>query len=198
MVTNNGVRLLAGALRGRRIDVPKQASLRPTPGMLRETLFNWLQGHVEGACGLDVCAGSGALGFEALSRGAASMTFIERSREAIAAMETNAARFALSNATMLCGDARGVLDRLAAQHMRYDLVYLDPPFDNPQLLAQLVDRLLSAHLISPGGWLYVERPVREAALSQPGLRLHRQSRCGLSQGSLYMVDKDDMVDEVCS
>lgn len=120
------------------------------------------------------------------------MTFIERSREAIAAMETNAARFALNNATMLCGDARSVLSRLAAQRMQYDLVFLDPPFDNPQLLTQLVGSLLSARLISPGGWLYVERPVREVALSEPRLRLHRQSRCGLSQGSLYMVD------EVCS
>jgi 16S rRNA (guanine966-N2)-methyltransferase len=189
MTRHQGVRLMAGALRGRRLAIPREASLRPTPGLLRETLFNWLQPYVDGAYGLDVCAGSGALGFEALSRGAASMTFVERSRQAALSIKSNMAHFGLRNVSLQCGDARLVLSRLAAQGACYDMAFLDPPFTNPMLAPQLITLLLKDGMIRPGGLLYVERPVGAALLSESRLRLYRQSHCGRSQGTLYVVDE---------
>ena len=184
------MRIMAGTLRGRRLVVPTAASLRPTPGMLRETLFNWLQVHIQDARCLDLCAGSGALGFEALSRGAARATFVERSAQVAAVIEANAQRLGLLAVDVHAGDARLVLERLAARLPQevYDIVFLDPPFDQPELMTQLVAVLLEGGLVRPGGFLYVEGPLRSAVPVEPRLQLHRQSHCGRSQGSLYVVD----------
>lgn len=184
------MRIIAGALRGRRLVVPAAASLRPTPGMLRETLFNWLQYHIQDAHCLDICAGSGSLGFEALSRGAARATFVERSAQVAAVIEANAARLGLVAVDVHAGDARLVLERLAARLPQdgYDIVFLDPPFDHPELKTQLVAVLLKSGLVRTGGFLYMEGPLHSAVLAEPRLRLHRQSHCGRSQGSLYVVD----------
>ncbi|MEF8982067.1 RsmD family RNA methyltransferase, partial [Thiohalorhabdus sp.] len=85
------MRVIGGSERGRRLQVPKGREVRPTPDRVRETLFNWLQGEVEGTAALDLFAGSGALGIEALSRGAAVATFAENARPALAALEANLA-----------------------------------------------------------------------------------------------------------
>lgn len=190
MAGQGGVRIIAGAFRGRRLVVPTATSLRPTPGMLRETLFNWLQVHIQDARCLDLCAGSGALGFEALSRGAAHATFVERSAQVAAVIEANAASLGLLAVDVHAGDARLIVERLAARLPQevYDIVFLDPPFDQPELMRQLVAVLLEGGLVRPGGFLYVEGPARSAMLAEPRLRLHRQSHCGRSQGSLYAVD----------
>ena len=103
------LRLIGGALRGRRWRIPDVAGLRPTPDRVRETLFNWLAPHIAGRRVLDLFAGSGALGFEALSRGAASATLVEQDRVALAALRDTAARFGLSQARIEGGDALAFL-----------------------------------------------------------------------------------------
>ena len=89
-MSNNEVRIIGGQWRGRKLTFPNRQDLRPTLGRVRETLFNWLAPHVQGSRCLDLYAGSGALGFEALSRGAAEVTFVERDRKAAAALKGNA------------------------------------------------------------------------------------------------------------
>ncbi|HEX5420266.1 MAG TPA: 16S rRNA (guanine(966)-N(2))-methyltransferase RsmD [Gammaproteobacteria bacterium] len=153
------VRIIGGLWRGRRLGIPAGAAmLRPTPDRVRETLFNWLRAEIEGAACADLFAGTGVLGFEALSRGADEVWLVERDRGLWAMLESHSASLgAGSRAHVLRDDAAGFL--AAAAEPRFDLVFLDPPFADPiePLLAALRPRLREGALI------YVERPA------EPGL-----------------------------
>jgi 16S rRNA (guanine966-N2)-methyltransferase len=130
------VRVIAGAQRGRRLTAPTGASTRPTSDRVREAVFSIL-GPLDGAVVLDLFAGSGALGIEALSRGAARAVFVERAPAALAALRRNLETVGAdpSNATVVAGDARGAL-RTARRHRdTYDLVFLDPPYAQVRLFA---------------------------------------------------------------
>jgi 16S rRNA (guanine966-N2)-methyltransferase len=118
------VRIIAGELKGRRFDAPKGTATRPTSDFVRETAFN-LVGPVEGAGAIDLFAGSGGLGLEALSRGAASCVFVDSSRDACRTIGANLEKLGLQ-ATVLCQD---VLRALAAGRGPYDLVLCDPPYE---------------------------------------------------------------------
>jgi 16S rRNA (guanine966-N2)-methyltransferase len=151
--TRNSVRIIGGIWRGRRIEFPDLPALRPTPDRIRETLFNWLQSRISGARCLDLFAGSGALGIEALSRGAAEVVFVETAPAAAHALRAQLQR--------LRGEARGrVLELGAARFLRtpgepFDLVFLDPPFGQnalPEYLAQLE----GGNWLKSGALLYLE------------------------------------------
>lgn len=151
--TRNSVRIIGGIWRGRRIEFPDLPALRPTPDRIRETLFNWLQSRISGARCLDLFAGSGALGIEALSRGAAEVVFVETAPAAAHALRAQLQR--------LGGEARGrVLELGAARFLRtpgepFDLVFLDPPFGQnalPEYLAQLE----GGNWLNSGALLYLE------------------------------------------
>lgn len=121
----NRVRVIGGAWRSRVITFPDQPDLRPTPDRVRETLFNWLGQDLTGLRCLDLFAGSGALGFEAASRGAQQVTMIERERAAHAALETNRKLLDAAQVEIVRADA---LDFLRGKRDVYDVVFLDPPF----------------------------------------------------------------------
>ncbi len=151
--TRNSVRIIGGIWRGRRIEFPDLPALRPTPDRIRETLFNWLQRRISGARCLDLFAGSGALGIEALSRGAAEVVFVETAPAAAHALRAQLQR--------LRGEAHGrVLELGAARFLRtpgepFDLVFLDPPFGQnalPEYLAQLE----GGNWLKSGALLYLE------------------------------------------
>src|SRR5262245_50763453 len=120
------LRIIGGALRGRRWSFPDAPGLRPTPDRVRETLFNWLAPHIGGMRVLDLFAGSGALAFEALSRGAASALLVEQDRATAANLRATAQRFGLAATRIEGGDALAFL-RVQPAHS-CDLVFLDPPF----------------------------------------------------------------------
>src|SRR5207253_9003229 len=122
------VRIIAGSRRGHRIEAPKGLATRPTSDRVRENAFN-LIGPLEGADVLDLFAGSGAMGLEALSRGAASAVFVESDRDAVGAIERNLDKLRLPGATVLRRSALTALAAEAAAGRRYDLVLLDPPYD---------------------------------------------------------------------
>ncbi len=126
--------------------------LRPTPDRVRETLFNWLGQRLDGLRCLDLFAGSGALGFEAASRGAARVVMVERNAKAAAQLRANQARLAARTIEIAEADAL----RLAASLPpgAFDVVFLDPPFGEPALLARAL--ALAAPLVAADGWLYVE------------------------------------------
>lgn len=147
------LRIIAGAWGGRRVPVPAGGGLRPTADRNRETLFNWLQGRIDGARVLDLFAGTGALGLEALSRGASAAVFVERSRRVARALEATLETLgAGERGRVLALDARRYLAGAASP---FDLVFLDPPFRSP-LLAEVLPTVLGGGWLAPGGRVYVE------------------------------------------
>jgi len=181
------VRIIAGTLRGRRLDAPDWPGLRPTSDRLRETLFNILAPRMPEATVLDACAGTGAVGIEALSRGAAHVTFVDQDRRATALIATNLARCGLTNGYAIIRDtvARAIdqLDAAAfGPYELFDIVWLDPPYD------ERPDAVLAAAgvLMAPDGLLVLEHarrvPPPETA---GGLVRVRQVASGDSTLSFY-------------
>lgn len=168
--TAGRIRIIAGRLRGRLLEVPSARALRPTPNRVRETLFNWLQHEIPGARCLDLFAGSGALGIEALSRGAAELTFVESDARIAAILESQLRRFDLT-ATVVCASAQAFLERTSAQ---FDIVFADPPFDFDAAPAcRAADKVLR-----PGGALYCERAATDTLPELEWARWQHDQRAG--------------------
>ncbi|MGH9162277.1 MAG: 16S rRNA (guanine(966)-N(2))-methyltransferase RsmD [Vicinamibacteraceae bacterium] len=176
------MRVIAGHFKGRPLAGPTRAGLRPTSDRLRETLFNILAPRVPGARLLDAYAGTGAVGIEALSRGASHVVFVERDRQALALIQQNLGRCGVTGRyTIVSGDAREASVHPALQH--FDIVFLDPPYDLPD-----VDRALDAAsgLVVPGGLLILEHAVRRDVPGAVGrLIQRRQVRAGDSMLTFY-------------
>jgi 16S rRNA (guanine966-N2)-methyltransferase len=147
------IRIIGGEHRGRRIEVPRRAELRPTPDRVRETLFNWLGQTLEGRSCLDLFAGSGALGFEAASRGAARVVMVENDRAVFAVLQKTRELIRARQVDIVLADA---FDYLARSTERFDVVFLDPPFRQNGLLERLIERL--PERLAPGARVYVEAP----------------------------------------
>ena len=166
----NQVRIIGGDWRSRVIYFPDSAGLRPTPDRVRETLFNWLGQRLDGEVCLDLFAGSGALGFEALSRGAERVVMVEQSRAVAKALKDNAERLTAATANIVVTDA---LQFLHGPAQAFDVVFLDPPFNQALLPAVLA-------LLPP--WLAADaRVYMECELGfQPsdGWKILKQSRAG--------------------
>ena len=172
------MRIIAGTHRGSRIAAPKGFDTRPTGDRVREAAFN-LIGPVEGATVLDLFAGSGAMGLEALSRGAAGVTFVESDRAACRTIADNLERLSLTGARITCGDA---IWALRQDSRRYDLVLVDPPYEAwADLEPKLAEHL--PRVLEPGGLLVVETGSRtEPALPLP---LRTSRRYGSARLSLF-------------
>jgi 16S rRNA (guanine966-N2)-methyltransferase len=170
------LRIIGGSLRGRKWSVPDVPGLRPTPDRVRETLFNWLAPHIAGMRVLDAFAGSGALGFEALSRGAASAVLVEQDRAAAAALRATAERFGLAAARIEGGDALPFLRTQPAG--AHDLILLDPPFTTA-LLEPALAEIVGRGLLASGGFCYLEQPAGQELPSLPaGWAVHRSGKAG--------------------
>lgn len=167
----SGVRIIGGDWRGRRLRLPPGTAVRPTPDRVRETLFNWLAPLLPGAACLDLYAGSGALAFEALSRGAASAVLVEQDPALVAALEDCASELG-AEARIVAADARRFLARPARE--AFDIVFLDPPYAEP--VAALLGALRP--WLASGALVYVERPRAEGLPALAGLEWHRQARAG--------------------
>jgi len=148
----NRVRIIGGEHRGRRIAVPDRPGLRPTPDRVRETLFNWLGQRLDGLACLDLFAGSGALGFEAASRGAAQVVMVENDRMAFRALEQARDTIGLKAVTLVHADA---FDYLKGASVSFGVVFLDPPF-RQNALAAILDGL--PRVLAPRARVYVEAP----------------------------------------
>ena len=157
------LRIIGGTWRGRRLRFAASAAIRPTPDRVRETLFNWLGVAVRGAHCLDLFAGSGALGLEALSRGAAQVTFIERDATAARELGELLTAWQAANACVVRTDA---LRYLAGTARPLDIVFLDPPFASP-LLSQAAALLEERHWLKAGALIYAECAAREGLPQLP-------------------------------
>ena len=192
-----GLRIIAGALKGRRLETPDWPGLRPTSDRLRETLFNVLAPRISGARVLDAFAGTGAVGIEALSRGAAHVTFVEEDRRAVRLIESNLAhcgvkdRYAIIRAGF-AGFAQNEPKAPAlsdagagapAEWNGFDVLFLDPPYGQATLTGSLEH---ASALVGPGSLLVIEHARRdEAPVEVPGLRRTRQLLAGDSALSFY-------------
>ena len=179
------MRVIGGTARGRRLRVPRGKAVRPTADRVRETLFNWLQGELEGAVVLDLFAGSGALGIEALSRGAGHATFVEQSRAAAAVLRENVEAVFGEDPRIrrIQSSAWGVLER--PPDRAFDLVFLDPPFGH-HWADRAARALEEGAWLAPGARIYVEAGVDEGPPQvPPGWEEDRAGTCGESSFHLY-------------
>jgi 16S rRNA (guanine966-N2)-methyltransferase len=180
MSATGRIRIIGGSLRQSRLDVPDMPGLRPTPDRVRETLFNWLQPVIGGARCLDLYAGTGALGIEALSRGAAVATFVERDPKLGAALKANLARLKVQAAVVGDDAARW----LKAGGKPFDVVFMDPPFADH--LWDAAAAALEAHgWLAPSAWIYVEAPTGVTPAMPEAWQLHRQGHAGGVTYTLY-------------
>lgn len=185
----NRLRIIGGRWRGSRIVFPPLASIRPSPDRVRETLFNWLQQSIVGARCLDLFAGSGALGLEALSRGAAHVTFVDREPQVGRHLSQTLERLGSGDATVVVEDAQRFLSR---PPQPCDIVFLDPPFDSAAL-AQVGSRLQA--WLAPGAYIYVESPAdRSLAMLPAHWGVHRTKRAG--QVGYHLLRASDPANEV--
>jgi 16S rRNA (guanine966-N2)-methyltransferase len=182
----NQVRVIAGRFRGRRLRFVPVPGLRPTPDRVRETLFNWLQGEVAGVRCLDLFAGTGALGVEALSRGAASLLAVEQHRAVAARLRENLRALGCDRADVREADVLRLLS--TSPDHPYELVFADPPFAR-DLLPRVCPALEAGGWLAPRAWIYLEQdasrpwpdlpatwePVREARAGQSAQRLLRRN-----------------------
>ncbi len=151
-VAEGQVRIIGGQWRGRKLVVPSLPDLRPTPDRVRETLFNWLSPVIAGAYCLDPFAGSGALGFEALSRGAAKVIMIDQSSHVVKILEEQAKLFKTNSAEIYCGK---MPEQFKKPDQSFDVVFLDPPFKE-NLLLPTCFFLEEKGYLSPNATIYLE------------------------------------------
>lgn len=177
------LRIIGGTWRSRRVSFPAVEGLRPSPDRVRETLFNWLAPIIAGSRCLDLYAGSGALGLEALSRGAKAVTFVDSDRHVVQQLEQNLQLLGARDARVVQSEALSFLHR---SPQPFDVVFLDPPFRN-NLLPACLERL-AAGWLAPAARVYVES---EAELGEPvvppGWELLRSKQAGQVRYSLLQA-----------
>lgn len=175
-------------MRGSKLDVPDVPGLRPTPDRIRETVFNWLMPVIDGARCLDLFAGTGALGIEALSRGAAHVDFVETDVQLARLLRDNLARLFrddLARAKSLAAVHQSAASRFVeSAGGEYDVVFLDPPFGED--LWERAAAALESHLrLAPTAWVYVESPAERVFASPDKWTLHREGSAGAVRFALY-------------
>lgn len=179
--TAGEVRIIGGVWRSRRIRFAARPGLRPTPDRVRETLFNWLGQDLAGQSCLDLYAGSGALGFEAASRGAARVLMVERDAQVLRALQSNRELLQAKSVEVLRGDA---LEFLGQCHERFDVVFLDPPFADEESWPRLLELL--PRCLRPHGSVYCERG--SALRPGPAWTVARAGRAGQVSYQLLQLD----------
>ena len=179
------LRIIGGDWRSRKLRFPDAGGVRPSPARTRETLFNWLNFHLAGSDCLDLFAGSGALGLEALSRGAAKATLVDHTPALATALRDNLRLLKSENGEVVCQDVEGYLR--SPNRPPFDIIFMDPPF-RQGWLARLLPLIANGPWVKPGSWVYVEHESELTGLSVPeGWQLHRQKTAGQVTYNLYRV-----------
>lgn len=183
---SHSVRLIAGRWRGRKLAFPEVPGLRPTGDRVRETLFNWLAPVVPGARCLDLFAGSGALGFEAASRGAAQVVMVDREPAVTQALEQARRTLAADGVEVRREDA---LQYLAGTGERFDVIFLDPPFADAALLQRAITAIEAAGCLAENGFIYLETDTSAPAPALPdNWSAFREKRAGQVSYRLMRYD----------
>lgn len=183
---SNSLRIIAGKWRSRKLNFPDLEGLRPTADRVRETLFNWLQERIGRADCLDLFAGSGACGIEALSRGARHVTFVDVSPPAIGAIRSNLGQLQAEGFSLVCEDSLTWLSRFkSAEGPRFDIAFIDPPFATT-LLGRSAAALEASALLREDALIYLESAHEIASTQVPAnWRLLKTKRAGMVFFNLY-------------
>jgi len=186
--TENTVRVISGTLRGRNLRAPKGQNLRPTSDQVKETLFNMIGGDIREAVCLDLFAGTGNVGIEALSRHAAHVVFVEKAPEHFRVLKENLATCGVeANATVFCGDANILLRKLQKSGMTFDVIYLDPPYRQTNMLFDMLGRIADMAMLNADGQVIVEHASAHEMppLIHDALELTKSRRVGDTTLSFY-------------
>ena len=174
---NNTLRIIGGEWRSRKLPFIDAPGLRPTPDRIRETLFNWLQADIHDANCIDMFAGSGALGFEALSRGAKSVLFVEKNIACATQIKQNLSLLK-TEAHVVQGDALNFLSCIDKPNQAFDLIFLDPPY-RQGLIPQSLHYLLDKDLMDQNSLIYLEHEAEESFdWNEFGLEILKQAKAG--------------------
>lgn len=182
------MRIIGGRLKGRPLTAPKGRSLRPTSDQVKETLFNMIGQQIQDALVLDLFAGTGNVGIEALSRGAAWTVFVEKEKRHVMCLTENILRCKIQKqSTVYHGDANKALRNFQKQHMQFDLAFLDPPYRQTNTLTDIFSRILGLSLMAESGLLILEHASSFIPPPEPGhgFSLTKQRRIGDTTLSFY-------------
>ena len=180
-VQRGRLRIIGGEWKKRLIRFNGGADLRPTPDSVRETLFNWLSPVIYNAECLDLFAGSGALGFEAASRGAGSVVLVEMHKQCCGQLKDNVALLGAKQVMIHCTEA---LDWMTSCEQQFDIVFVDPPYDTG-LVKRSLNRLIRYRLLKPGARIYIECSTHEAPTISEQWTVLRQKKAGQVCYGLY-------------
>lgn len=181
----NQVRIVGGRWRGRKIVFPDLPGLRPTPDRVKETLFNWLAPVIHEAHCLDAFAGSGALGFEALSRGAVSVVMVEQSADAVLMLRENAKKLNATGLEVVHGNFPYIL---TSYKKKFDIVFLDPPF-HQNLIEENAKWLEENHCLTEAALIYIETETQLSDLELPfNWKIIRNKKAG--NVNFYLVQRN--------
>ena len=180
----NQLRIIGGQWRGRKLSIANVPGLRPTGDRVRETLFNWLMADIQGSHCLDLFAGSGALGLESLSRGAAHLTLLETHPSASRQLQQHCQQLKAENATLIQQDALHWLHTHQLPAHSIDIVFIDPPFAEG-LWQDCIERLDQSQLLAHQAWVYIETPKATALTPPSHWQLHREKTAGDIRYQLY-------------
>lgn len=167
------LRIIGGKWRGRKIAFPSLPELRPTADRIRETLFNWLSPYIKDAYCLDLFAGSGALGFEALSRGCAHVTFLDRSKNVIETLQKNAEILNTTNIEFVCEEFTSEIPKI--KNVPFNIVFLDPPFYQ-RLINQAALWLEKTKILAHQAYIYVEAEKNISFILPSNWEIYREKR----------------------
>ena len=182
------MRVIAGKYRGRKLKSPPSIQTRPTSDRLRETLFNILAPRIEGTRFLDLCAGTGAVGIEALSRGAARVIFVDRSRKMSALIAANVESLEVTDATEIATtEALEFLRRHIKHHEPFDIIFFDPPYaeDYEAVLGFIAEH--AAEILQADGMVIVEHHKKKLLSDEPPLEWYRELKQGDSMLSFFRI-----------
>lgn len=187
---NNRVRIIGGDWRGRLLEVADVPGLRPSGDRSRETLFNWLHPWLPAADCADLFAGTGALGFEAASRGAASVLMIEKHPQAQAVLRKSIDQLQAEQVHLHAGGAMSIIEEMTADS--FDLVFVDPPF-NSNLGALVLERLAKKECVRRGGFVYIESPASHDISPPEGWSVWRDQQMGEVRMQLFrrQIQRDE-------
>ena len=183
---NAQLRIIGGQWRGRKLSFADEPGVRPTADRVRETLFNWLMLDIEGARCLDLFAGSGALGLEALSRGAKEVVFVDSNQKVVNAIKTELNILAADNAQVIKQSAESYLQ--TQNNNSFDIIFLDPPF-HKEFLLPIIQQLITGNWVKQDSLIYIEA---EKELGEPvlpaGWHFHKKKIAG--QVGFYLINKE--------
>ena len=187
--TSGELRIIGGDWRSRKLRFPDAGGVRPTPARTRETLFNWLSFHLAGRDCLDLFAGSGALGLEALSRGAASVTLVDHTPALARALKENLRLLKSDRGEVVCTEVDSYLKHRTRPP--FDIIFMDPPF-RQGWLERIFPLLETQGWVKPGGWIYVEHESEIATPEVPGSwDLYRQKTAGQVTYNLFRTPQEE-------